>query len=343
MLKRLALILLLLCLSAIPAQAQLGSVPQVFVPGTTISSTAVNTDFTTAYNLALNRTGGTMSGTLTSQTLLPATTATYNLGSSGAQYLNGWVSGTLTVGTLTATTISSVSALTVTTLTLTTLTCTGCVTATNLAATAVTPGSYGAGAPLAIPTFTVDANGRLTAASTVNATLPMLINYIPGVCQNAVASLGFNTPASNPAATSCFVGTNTLFATADFAASSNLSVQGNFQLPFDWSGAVDVRVKWFSATTSGNVVWQFATACVAAGATPDPSFNTASTVTSAAQGTTLQEQDATISSATVTGCTAGSQLYWKLSRNAGTGSDTMAGTARLTSALITVRRTITSS
>jgi hypothetical protein len=91
---------------ATPARAQLGSVPYTFTPGTTISSTQFNTMFSTIYANALNRTGGTLTGSLTTLGLLPTADNTSDLGSAALSYRNGWFDGTLTVATLATTTLS---------------------------------------------------------------------------------------------------------------------------------------------------------------------------------------------------------------------------------------------
>jgi hypothetical protein len=96
MLRRL-LPLLFLLLPAV-AQAQLGSVPHTFVADTTILASEVNTNFSTVYSTALNRTGGTMTGTLTSQQITPAATNTYDLGTTGTRFRDAWLSRDLIVG-----------------------------------------------------------------------------------------------------------------------------------------------------------------------------------------------------------------------------------------------------
>lgn len=82
-------------------QAQI-NVPNTLVPGTTITSSALNTNFTTIGNAALNRTGGTMTGTLTSQVVVPSASNTYDLGSSSAFYRTGYVKTSLVLGQTTA-------------------------------------------------------------------------------------------------------------------------------------------------------------------------------------------------------------------------------------------------
>jgi hypothetical protein len=158
-------------------------------------------------------------------------------------------------------------------------------------------------------------------------------------CQNATASLMWDTPTTNPAVAACITGTNTQKGVADFADGANsLSIQDKIALPSDWTGAIDVKFKWLSATTSGNVVWQIATICVADAETDDPAFNTASTVTDTTKGTTNQTNDATITGITTTGCAAGELMHVKVFRDPAHASDTMAGTARLIGVELTFRR-----
>lgn len=143
------------------AAAQI-TVPHTFVPGGVITAAQMNANFDELESKALNRTGGTVTGTLTTQTLLPDADNSRNIGSLAASYKDAWIEGTATVGTVSAGTVS-----------LTTLTCTGCVGATQLAATTVSGGSYGSGS--SIPTFTVDADGRLTAAGSAPVEMTYLL------------------------------------------------------------------------------------------------------------------------------------------------------------------------
>lgn len=185
-------------------------------------------------------------------------------------------------------------------------------------------------------------NKTIDAEGTGNViTLPFVISMRPAVCQNATASLGSSTPTSNPAVPTCITGTNTQLASADFAdGASTLSFQDHFSLPTDWTGAIDIFGKWRTSATSGAVVWQISTICVADAETVDPSFNTASTVTETAKGTTLQLNDFSISSVTITGCAAGEELFFRFFRDPTNGSDTLAATAQLISLNFTIRRTM---
>lgn len=191
-------------------------------------------------------------------------------------------------------------------------------------------------------------SGTLNCSTLTSGTiaLPTPYTFITGLCNNTTATIGFSTPASNNAAINCVTGTNTNYAVADFAASSNLSFQGHFTLPSDMtaSSAIDFSDTWFSSTTSGVVVWNVQITCSAAGVTGDQAFPTitsSNSVASTVAGTTNQYVHASIAAVTLSNCSAGTELFFKISRNAGSGSDTMSGTARLVSFSFIVRRTIT--
>ncbi len=183
-------------------------------------------------------------------------------------------------------------------------------------------------------------NKTLDAEGTGNAiTIPFIYQFPVAICQNTTASLALSTPTSNPAVAACATGTNTQIGVAQFADGANaLSLQGHFSLPADWTGNIDVKGKWRTSATSGDVVWQVATICVADAETVDPAFNAASTVTETAKGTTNQLNDFTIASVTVTGCAAGEELFFKVLRDPTNGSDTLAATAEIVGTLSFVIR-----
>jgi len=133
---------------------------------------------------------------------------------------------------------------------------------------------------------------------------------------------------------------NTRLAHVQFPNAGANWLYRDFPLPTDWTGTLSLRVFWFSTTTTGNVVWQVATACRADGETLNPSFNTANTVTDATQGTTVWENSATISTITTTGCAAGEVLHLKFGRDPANGSDTMAGDAEAFGVEFKYRRAI---
>jgi hypothetical protein len=148
------------------------------------------------------------------------------------------------------------------------------------------------------------------------------------VCNNATALSAWDLPTSSAAVATCSTGSNTQKAVLDFSSSTTSSAQYTLQAPqgYDVGVTTSLEILWYSASTTGSVVWQFATACAAnnASATDDPAFNTAQTVTSTAPGSANQIQSATISPVTMTGCAAGYSLHVKLLRDPSNGSDTMA-------------------
>lgn len=184
-------------------------------------------------------------------------------------------------------------------------------------------------------------NKTLDAEGTGNVlTIPRRIWLPAAGCNNTTAGSIWDLPTSGPAVAACKTGTNTQMGVLDFADSANLSAQVTYKLPSTWTGTVDANITWLTSATSGNVVWQLATICVADAETDDPAFNTASTVTDAAKGTTLQTNDAAISTVTVTGCAAGELLHVKIQRDAGHASDNLAATARLIGVELVIREAL---
>ena len=172
-------------------------------------------------------------------------------------------------------------------------------------------------------------------------TIPRRYWFPAAGCNNTTAGSIWDLPSASPAVAACVTGTNTQKGVLDFADGSNLSAQITLKLPSTWAGTVDINVKWFSATTTGDVVWQTQTICVADAETDDPSFNTADAFAAdTTKGTTNQTNDASDTAITVTGCAAGELLHLKLFRDSAHASDTMAGTARLIGAELIIREAI---
>ncbi len=185
-------------------------------------------------------------------------------------------------------------------------------------------------------------NTQFNAESTGNVLTTSFKLWIPAaICNNATpSSPDWSFPTSNPGVPACQTGSNTQYGTMDFADAADLSAQYHLKLPSDWSSTVDAKFVWFTTATANNVVWQLSTICVADAETSDPAFNTASTVTDAAKGTTLQLNDASITTVTVTGCAAGELMFVKVRRDSANASDTLAATARLIGVELTFRRAI---
>lgn len=109
-------------------------------------------------------------------------------------------------------------------------------------------------------------------------------------------------------------------------------------LPLNWTGSVNLAFRVFNSQGgSGNVVYDIATACLAAGSSMTPSYNTAQTVTQAVPASN-QLGDVSQAALTTTGCVSGSILYVDIQRNNG-GGDTYADQLNFVEALLTVSHT----
>jgi hypothetical protein len=201
--------------------------------------------------------------------------------------------------------------------------------------TAGVPSAYAGSACTGQVATAISASGVVTCVTRLDK-----IAWETAICQNATASTSWSLPTSNPAVAACITGTNTQKGVMDFADSANLSMQRTYRLPSDWTSTVDLTFLWLTTATTGDVVWQAATICAADAETDDPAFNTASTVTDTAKGTTNQLNTASITTLTVTGCAAGELLHLKIFRDSAHASDTLAATARLVSVELTIRRTM---
>ena len=178
--------------------------------------------------------------------------------------------------------------------------------------------------------------GAVNATSTIS--IPQWVEILAGVCQGNLPSLSFNLPASAPTAL-CKAGTNTRLAVAQFTATAQ-SVQGSLVLPDDWAAVLGVEYRFVSETAGSlnNVVWSFAYACAAnTAASIDPAFSAAQTVSVGAGANNLTNI-ATLAAPTITGCSAGQRMFYKLALDGGT---TASGNEDLISVRIKIKRTIT--
>lgn len=162
--------------------------------------------------------------------------------------------------------------------------------------------------------------------------------YQAAVCDATVAYTLLDNFVTSDPLSSCISGSNTTKGVLDHDDTVDEGTQITDALATDWTGAIDVRIKWLAAATTGNVVWGVQVVCVADGETDDPAFLTAGTATDAAKGTTNQTNDASITGLTTTGCAAGELMHVRVFRDADNASDTMTGDARLIGYEITKRR-----
>lgn len=199
---------------------------------------------------------------------------------------------------------------------------------------------------LTLPTSTDTLVGRATTDTLTNKTydaegtgnlltVPFVFIFPPAVCQNATATLAHSTPTSNPATAACVTGTNTQYAVAAFADSADQSIQYHFPLHSDFTGTVDFYGTWRTSATTGDFKLNVQTICVADGETGDPAFNTATTITDTAKGTTLQFNALSATSVTITGCAVSEEMFVKLTRDS---TDSLTATADLISFRMVVRR-----
>lgn len=164
-------------------------------------------------------------------------------------------------------------------------------------------------------------------------------------CDNATAGHIWDAPTTNAPAPTCDTGTNTQKAYLAFDAATDESVQGKFRLPTGFTGAIDFVLRWKAAATTGAVGWCVQLVRVPDGATSDPAYPAQAAgncVSDTAKGTTLQENEATISNVTCTSCVAGDLVYMRVSRDANGGAvtDDMTGDALLLGWMRRVRRTL---
>lgn len=178
--------------------------------------------------------------------------------------------------------------------------------------------------------------GPINATSTI--TIPQWLEVIAGVCQNVTASTPFSLETSNAASALCITGSNTQVGATQFT--SGKFVQGSFILPDDWLAVMTVEFRFLSETaaSTGNVVWGFQYKCVAnTAASIDQALASVQTATVAA-GANNTTNLATLATPTISGCTAGQKLFYRLSLDSST---TAAGNEDLLSVRFKISRTIT--
>lgn len=185
-------------------------------------------------------------------------------------------------------------------------------------------------------------NKTLDAEGTGNVVTTVQKSWFAGAgCNNATASSFWDLGTSLAPTPTCKNSSSgaAQSASLDFPDSDGMFfAQATQMLPADFTGTVDAKVRWFAAATTGDVIWNVSTICVADAEVDNPAFNTVSTVTDTAKGTTLQMNDATITGVTITGCAAGENMHLKISRDRTTSGDTITGVVSFQGLELTFRR-----
>jgi hypothetical protein len=100
----------------------------------------------------------------------------------------------------------------------------------------------------------------------------------------------------------------------------------HYPLHDSWTGSVSVTLDTFGGSATGNALWKIYTACASTGSMNPLTFNAANTTT-ATYGGAYQRVAVTLTSITMTGCSAGNLLTMKVARDSTSGSDTLTGSA----------------
>lgn len=122
-------------------------------------------------------------------------------------------------------------------------------------------------------------------------------------------------------------------ASADFNDAQARDMQTSFVLPPTWNSSVAVTLDfyWVSgvADVSKSAVWQAQTVCSSHGGALTTAFNGFNTVTSAADSAANRLRVATVTSLTMTGCSAGDTLTINIKRDPAHAADNLGATAQL--------------
>lgn len=189
--------------------------------------------------------------------------------------------------------------------------------------------------------------GTITKA-TVDCSLPDVICTVTRTkefefvgCQAAVAMHIWNTPASNAPAAACdTVNTNTIKGYASFDATTDETIYASMMLPPGYiAGSLGATFIWKAAAITGAVGLCMQAVRVPGGTLSDqalPAQAAGNCVSDTADGTTLQENHASIAAVTCTNCVANDVILIGFSRDANGGAvtDDMTGDAHVMRALV---------
>lgn len=209
----------------------------------------------------------------------------------------------------------------------------------TLTTTGATAGSYGSSTQAVI--LTVDAKGRITSISETSISGggggsigPSFAYFRAATTIAGTPILGFSSDTSSYPTAAGQVGSNVTYGYADFSEGSY--VHDHFSLPDDFltDSTITAEIRWYASATSGNCVWRIDSAFQGDGDTLDPTLSITDTATVTPSGTTNRLNIDTISIDTTGLTVANKELFFKLSRTAGT----MTGSAKLLSVRFKMER-----
>jgi hypothetical protein len=158
--------------------------------------------------------------------------------------------------------------------------------------------------------------------------------YPAALCVAGVAGYGFNAPSANAPSPVCVNTGSTVLGLLQFAAGTTQSVQGHFELPPDWTGAIDLELATRSSDSTHAASVAVATACVGTAAIDNPTFNTPQTISVTNAAASARTVTA-LTGITTTGCSAGNEFFYSLAPT----TTSFTSTFDLISLRWTVRRT----
>jgi hypothetical protein len=193
------------------------------------------------------------------------------------------------------------------------------------------------------PTYTNIGTGTVSGA-TLDAEagsnvlkFPRKFSFRFADCDTAGNGVFMGTPGATAPTATCVIGTNVRKGVMNFSAAGTNTLQIHFPLPADFTGTADLRLFWYSPSTTGSVTWVVEAVCTAtSGSTDDPAFSSFwAPSASAPAGTTNQVVTVTAAAVSWPGsCTAGTLAHLNFKRTDTTG----AAVANLDSFEITQRR-----
>jgi hypothetical protein len=187
-------------------------------------------------------------------------------------------------------------------------------------------------------------NKTLDAEGTGNViTIPTKMWLPAAGCNGTTGALLWDTLATVAPTAVCSAGTtntNMMRGVAAFPDSNGAySIQQTLMLPSDWTGNIDLLIRYRTVETTGNTVWQAHVACVADGEVHDVAYNTlTASAADAAKPTTLQVNDVAITNLPTTGCAAGELMHLRVVRDREHENDNITGVVSLIGVEVTMRR-----